>query len=486
MSLRSVAERVVGTHVGEVLSSIQWMPSEDVPLGPVTCDPHQVKSGDIYVAIDSPRRDGHLQAAQAVERGARVIVVERLLPLFGATQYVVDDSQQAFAELCQALVGNPSDEIATIGVTGSHGKTSIAMLVDSILRAAGRRCCYQTRGWTSLEGQGARHLSPTSAPAIAEFLAESVASECQHAVIELGEGALRKQAAAGVTLDVLCISNIPADNAPRGRSRQAIRDTIGSSLQLLGEHGIAIFNAGDPAAVRLMSECTHPAFTFGIDCEAEVVGTPLEQHTCGQEFLLTIGDDTAVVETKIPGRAHLENCLAAAAVARVYGVSLIDIARGIEQLAVVPGVMQRFDGEAGVATYVDRGESPVARGSALSTARDVTQGKVIAVVNQACAVAQQLADHTLVTAGLLATCEIRQTVESLLAEFGLHQQPKWRSLVERMTGIALALQMAGEGDVVVISGTGHWTPNRVDTTGAIDEQLVVQTLIETFAHRKAA
>lgn len=486
MNLRTLSERAIGSRVGEVLSAIEWMSPEDVPLAPVACRARQVCPGDIFVAIDSPRHDGHLEAAQAVERGAVAVVAERLLPVFGVAQFVVADSRRAFGELCQAVAGNPSADIAAIGVVGSYGKSSIAMLVDSIFRAAGRTSSYQTNGWTRLESVGARHLAPTSAPAIAEFLAESVAAECQHALVELSEQALARDAAVGVEFDVVCVANLVADNAPRGRSRKRVRDTIASSLNMLGERGIAIFNAADPDAVRLMAESDVPSLSFGIDCEAEVVGTLLEQHTCGQEFLLTVGDDTIVVETKIPGRAHLENCLAAAAVARVYGVSLIDIARGIEQLTVVPGVMQRLPSAAGVTTYIDRGDSPVARGMALATAREVTRGRVVTVVTHDCPVAQQLADQTVVASGVRTTPAVRQLVDQLVAEQGLNKSPKWRSLIERITGIAVALEMASEGDVVVVSGLGQGQPGGDAGSGVANEDEIVRTFIEAFAQRKAA
>jgi UDP-N-acetylmuramoyl-L-alanyl-D-glutamate--2,6-diaminopimelate ligase len=486
MTLRLMPEQSLGKSVGEVVSSIEWMSSGDVPLGPVTCDPLQVVPGDIYVAIDEPHHDGHLAAAEAVERGARAVVAERLLPVFGVAQFVVGNTRQAFGELCQALVGNPSHELTSIAVTGSYGKTSIAMLIDSIFRTAGRTSSYQTNRFTQLSGVGGRHLPPYTAPAIAEFLAESVATECQHAVVELGEAALARQAAAAVMFDVVCVTNLPADNGPRGRSRQAIRDTLASSLDLLSDRGIAIFNANDPAAVRVLSDSAHPALTFGVDCEAEVVGTPLEQHTGGQEFLLTVGDDTAVVETAIPGRAHLENCLAAAAVARVYGISLADIARGLERLTVVPGVMQKLDAGLGVATFVDRGDSPVAKGLALSTARDVAQGKVIAVVSQGCPVTEKLADHTVATHGLVPEREIKATIDGWVRELGLKKSPRLRPLVERLTGVALALDMATEGDVIVVSGVGGSVPSADPAKASLDEEVMIKTLLYNFAQRKVA
>src|SRR5690606_38480720 len=113
-------------------------------------------------------------------------------------------------------------------------------------------------------------------------------------------------------------------------------------------------------------------------------------------------------------------------------------------------------------------------------------GKVIAVVGQNCAVAQQLADHVVVTSGLLATPEVGQTVEAIMSQLGRQKLPRWQSLAQRLTGIALALEMAREGDVVVVSGTGHTGPGGDGADRTEEEGLMIRTLIETIVERKAA
>ena len=84
------------------------------------------------------RSDGHDHAAEARERGAAAVICERPLPVFDVPQVVVTDSRVAYGRLCQALVGNPSQQLKVIGVTGTHGKTTVARLLSSIFRD-GRR-----------------------------------------------------------------------------------------------------------------------------------------------------------------------------------------------------------------------------------------------------------------------------------------------------------------------------------------------------------
>ena len=97
----------------------------------------QVRAGDLFAAIRGLSQDGHRYAADAVRRGAVVVLVDRALPDVGTTQVVVPDTRQALAHIAAAFHGTPSEHLWVCGVTGTNGKTTTTYLVDSILRAAG-------------------------------------------------------------------------------------------------------------------------------------------------------------------------------------------------------------------------------------------------------------------------------------------------------------------------------------------------------------
>ena len=53
---------------------------------------------------------------------------------------VVPDARPALARLCQALAGDPSEQLVTVGVTGTCGRTVTSLFLRSIFEAAGGRC----------------------------------------------------------------------------------------------------------------------------------------------------------------------------------------------------------------------------------------------------------------------------------------------------------------------------------------------------------
>ena len=68
------------------------------------------------------------------------MIVERPCPEAGRLQVIVPNAVAAHGRICHALAGDPSQQLVTVGVTGSFGKTMTALMVRSIINAAGDRC----------------------------------------------------------------------------------------------------------------------------------------------------------------------------------------------------------------------------------------------------------------------------------------------------------------------------------------------------------
>ena len=90
-----------------------------------TSDWRKVQPGDAFVAILDDSADGHDVAARAVQRGAVAVIAERMIPVFDAPVYYVEDTRVALGELCHALVDNPSRRLRVIGVVGTQGKSTV-------------------------------------------------------------------------------------------------------------------------------------------------------------------------------------------------------------------------------------------------------------------------------------------------------------------------------------------------------------------------
>lgn len=236
--------------------------------------------------------------------------------------------------------------------------------------------------------------------------------------------------------------------------------------------------------MRILAEHDGPALTYGMHHPADLSATVVEHHVNEQVFLLTVGDESAAVRTRVVGETHVQNCLAAATIAKVYGVSLGAIVKGIEQVTVVPGVMHRFDAGLGVSVFVDRGETPIAKGGALSAARDTTSGKVIAVVDNACSVTDALADLTVSTHQLVDERVITDAVARVLAALQITSDMQLRVITEKLAGIAQAILAANEGDVVVACGLTTTQPQDRRVSVSTSNEHIIQSLMHELTNKQ--
>ncbi len=175
------------------------------------------------------------------------------------------------------------------------------------------------------------------------------------------------------------------------------------------------------------------------------------------------------MRTRIPGRHHVYNCLAAAATAVLQGIDLATIARGLEQVQELPGRMNLIKCGQSFAVAVDEAASPFRLGVALHTLKQNVNGRVICVVGATHAMSPERASQF----GRIAerNCDVpvittphvtgNRAVKSVNYEpfhrvLDGFRKPKTAQLMpDRLTAVEWALSEARPGDAVLIAGQGH-------------------------------
>jgi len=373
------AHHVQGVSLREVFPHARFFGGRDIRVSSCSANPTRCRKGDLFVALQSPERDGHDRADEAVRRGAKAILAERQLPV-KAPICIVPDSREAYGQLCQTLVGQPSQHMRTIGVTGTNGKTITSLLIASVLKAARQPSGVMN---TIAYYDGCEEISPArttpAAPTVAAWLARMTVGGCVNAVLEVSSHALAQKRVAGVEFDAAVLTNMRRDHLEYHGSVLNYRRAKASLFQQLKPGGFAVVNADDPASKFLLKGLDHPAITVGMRMPAELTATVVERYAGEQTFLLHAGSETAAVQTSMFGDHHVYNCLTAAAVGLVMGLDLTTVARGLESLDRVPGRLEPIACGQPFGVYVDYARTPDTLAVALKTLRRVTTGRVICV-----------------------------------------------------------------------------------------------------------
>jgi UDP-N-acetylmuramoyl-L-alanyl-D-glutamate--2,6-diaminopimelate ligase len=410
-------------------------------------DTRSVEPGALFLCVPGARADGHDFAADAVERGATALVVERPLEL-RVPQLVVESSRAAMAVAADEFFERPTEELLLAGVTGTNGKTTTTFLLYSVFHAAGMS--------PGLIGTIESRVGGEARPAVRTTPEAIDLQRTFRAMLDAGDRSCSMEATSHgselgrlerVRFKALAFTNLSQDHLDFHESMERYFE---AKRRLFTDHEpapAAAVNVGDEWGRRLAEELRRldraPLLTYGVTPDAE-----LKAHR-------------ALERSRLVGSFNVENVLAAAAVSRLLGVPDEAVVEGVSALSGVPGRFEAIDEGQPFTVVVDYSHKPGALEAVLRTARQLTGGKLICVFGAGGdrdrgkrpmmgRAASELADVAIVTSDNPRTEDPLAIIDEILKGVvgSAEVEP------DRRAAIAKAVGEADAGDVVVIAGRG--------------------------------
>ena len=445
------------------------VPSADVHVTGVTLDSRTVQPGDLYAALPGHVTHGARFVQAAVAAGAVAVLTDPAgaeeCSAAGVPVVVVNSPRAVLGEVSARVYGEPAGDLVLIGVTGTNGKTTVASMIESGLRAAGRRTGMI--GTVGVLVDGMRYPGARTTPEATDLHA-ALAVMRDHGVdavvMEVSSIALEEGRVDGVRYDVAAFTNLSQDHLDYHGTMEAYF-AAKSRLFTPGRAGLGVVGIDDEWGSRLARECSVPVQRWSLlDGHADWHAV----RDGGVTSIVGPDGDRQRVDVPLPGAFNVANAICAYAVLRNVGVSSEDAAAGIA-VVEVPGRMQVVGEAAGVRGIVDYAHSPDAVERVLRAARDTSTGRVIAVVGAGGdrdatkrplmgGVAARLADVLVVTDDNPRS-EDPAAIRQAVLGGALSVAPGERSAIheegDRAVAITVAVSMAEAGDVVLVLGKGH-------------------------------
>ena len=440
-------------------------------------DNRAVGAGTLFFCVPGSKSDGHEFGQAAVEAGARALVVERPLDL-GVPEVEVADARAAMAPLAAAFHGDPTMELALVGVTGTNGKTTTAFLVRSLLEAAGRRCGLlgTVQRVVGGEVEDVERTTPEAIDLQATF-ARMLESGDQACVMEVSSHALVLHRADGIHFDVKVFTNLTQDHLDFHddmedyfAAKRLLFSAEGGSPMLEIEGGISVVNVDDDYGRRLAEELVEERsdealVTFSASgADADLSAREVSFDASGASFVAATPAGELAVRTPLPGHFNVENALAALGAVQALGMDLPAAAEALASAERVPGRFEPIDEGQPFTVLVDYAHTPDSMENVLRAARRLTEGRLISVFGAGGdrdrdkrplmgRAGAELSDLAIVTSDNPRSEPPEAIVEQIVA--GIEDRDGVVVEVDRRAAISLALREAGECDTVVIAGKGH-------------------------------
>jgi len=438
----------------------------------------KVAPGNLFVALKGASADGHVFIPDALARGAAAIMVQMSASSSaGVPLLCVPDTREALARLAHAFFGQPTKNKLVCGITGTNGKTTTAFLLRSCLEAAGHpTALFGTIEYDLGTEKIKAHNTTPSSLDLARYFDTMTKNGLRAAVMEVSSHAIHQKRIQGIHFTVGIFTNLTRDHLDYHDNMLSYKEAKWSLFQdyiAKNPDGVAVFNWDDPVGREFAERYAKDKVTYGCDKPADVFPLQYFLTPLGSRILLNMRGARQEIRTRLIGRFHLQNICAAAAGAWAAGLSPDQIARGIENLASVPGRFEYVNQGQPFSVIVDYAHTPDALERLLSSACDFNPGRIIIVFGcggnrdrekrplMGAAVARSLLRNSRDFAIITNDNPRGEAPESIAqhAEEGLLSLPgvsgRYAVILDRKAAIRQAISMAGEGDMVIIAGKGH-------------------------------
>ena len=435
-------------------------------------DSRRIKPGYAFIAMRGESSDGNRFIDQAIAAGAVSVVTDSDREPAGVAWARVGHGRRVLAGVSANFYGNPASELGITGITGTNGKSTTAFLLESMLRAAGRR--------GALVGTIEYHIADKVLPAphttpealdLQRLFRETVDSGGTEVVMEVSSHALAQQRTYGIPFDVAVFTNLTRDHLDYHKSME---EYFSAKRILFAGDGtaaprLAVVNGDDPYGSELAEFCRSRSqvVTYGWS-KGDFHAGKVEISARGTRFDLMAGSESIAVASPLIGRVNVYNILAASAAAAARACALESIASGVAALTRVPGRFERVDCGQPFTVVVDYAHTDDALRNLTMLAREFVKqnsGRVITVFG--CGGDRDRSKRPLMgeAAGrgsdfVVLTSDNPRSEGPLAimndAVIGLQRSgAKFKTEPERRAAIQLGIEEARAGDIVLIAGKGH-------------------------------
>ena len=440
---------------------------KDVDVADITFDSRKVSQGTLFFAVKGTQVDGHDYIDGAIEKGASVVVCEKM-PRKKAdkvTYVKVDNSAYVLGVGASNFYGNPSEKLKLVGVTGTNGKTTIATLLYRLFTGAGYNCGLLStiENIVNRDVVPSTHTTPDPIE-LNTLLQEMVDKGCEYAFMEVSSHSVAQDRIAGLHFAGGIFTNLTHDHLDYHKTMANYRNAKKKFFDDLPQNAFALTNLDDKNGAYMLQNTQARKLSYALKHDADFKGVVMESHFDGM-MLKVNGTE---MFTQLVGGFNASNILAIYGAATALGFNKDELLVEISKLRGANGRFDMVHSEKGIVGIVDYAHTPDALENVLKTINEVRCHKETLITVVGCggnrdttkrpemaAVAVKLSDRVILTSDNPRNEDPDEIIRQMKAGVSEADQGKVLSITNRREAIRTAVALAKRGDIILLAGKGH-------------------------------
>ena len=350
------------------------------------------------------------------------------------------------------VYGFPSRNMKVIAITGTKGKSTTVFMITKLLEDQGLSvAAIGSLGYKikDLTWPNTLKMTLPGRFKLQKFLHRARRSDCEYVVLEATSEGLSQNRLAGVKIDCAVYTNLHREHL---ESHGSFENYLAAKQKLfLKTHGIHVLNIEDHYFEKFSNYSAGHKITYG-----KKWGVVSSANPKSPAADLNLG---------LLGVFNEYNALAALAVVCAYGLDMVRAVESLNSIQSVPGRMEIFDSPKEFRVVVDYAHTPDSLELVYQTLK--TDAKSLICVLGAAGggrdkwkrsefgrIAAQYCDQIILTNEDPYDENPEEILQQIEKGFVGLDNVNWQKIIDREDAIKKALSLAGDGDVVVITGKG--------------------------------
>ena len=442
----------------------------------------EIMPGDLFIALPGENFHGADFSSDAAANGAVAVLTD----LVGGSKVkdlpviISNNPRRAAGVISAWFYREPMRDLYSVGVTGTNGKTTVTTLLHQIMTGAGRESgligTVETLiGSESIKIGSESIKSVRTTPESSEIQALSAVMRERHMrnlVMEVSSHAIALERIRGSHFAVVGFTNLSQDHLDFHKNMESY---FAEKAKLFTHEyaDLAVINIDSQHGAMLAAQTELPTMTLSrFDTKASWHYTKISRDYVGAHIAIR-GGGGILIEGKVQlhGGYNYDNLLMAVALAVESGIDPLDISSLLPSLSGASGRLESIALGQSFVAMIDYAHSPDAVSRVLETAREITDGRVIAVLG--CGGDRDSSKRLLMGKALQEGADVAiftsdnprsEKPQEILIQMvlGLEINEPSAVIEDRTQAIKAAVNEAKDGDLVIVLGKGHEKGQEVD------------------------